>query len=243
MALLGMQDVGVAFGGPPVLDRANFGIDRGERVCLLGRNGAGKSTVMKLLDRTMLPDSGEVVRQTGVTVTRLEQEVPDDVEGTTFEVVAAGLGPAGLLLSRYHDASHRVATDHSDSALRELDRLHHELDVAGAWEMQTGVDTVLQHLGLDPDAPFAQASGGRKRQTLLARALVRQPDVLLLDMQLPDGSGLSLLEDTAVATYASVVLMTGYASLESSIDALRMGAIDYLVKPVDSARLRTVLER
>jgi ATP-binding cassette subfamily F protein uup len=176
-----MQDVSIAFGGPLVLDRANFAIDRGERVCLLGRNGAGKSTVMKLLDRTILPDSGEVVRQIGVTVTRLEQEVPDDVEGTTFDVVAAGLGPAGSLLSRYHDASHRVSTEHSDSALRELDRLHHELDVAGAWEMQTGVDTVLQHLALDPDAPFAQASGGRKRQTLLARALVRQPDVLLLD--------------------------------------------------------------
>src|SRR6476660_1167072 len=119
MALLAMQDVGIAFGGPPLLDRAAFGIERGERVCLLGRNGAGKSTIMKLLDRTMLPDSGEVIRQTGVTVTRLEQEVPDDVEGTTFDVVAAGLGPAGLLLSRYHEASHRVAVDHTDAALRE----------------------------------------------------------------------------------------------------------------------------
>jgi len=181
MSLLAMQDVSIAFGGPPVLDHANFGIERGERVCLLGRNGAGKSTVMKLLDRSMQPDTGEIVQQVGVTVTRLEQEVPDDLEGTTFEVVAAGLGPSGSLLSRYHDASHRVATEHSESALRELDRLHHALDDAGAWEMQTRVDTVLQHLGLDPEAPFARASGGRKRQTLLARALVREPDVLLLD--------------------------------------------------------------
>ena len=181
MALLGMQDVSIAFGGPPVLDHARLAIERGERVCLLGRNGAGKSTIMKLLDGSMRPDDGEIVRQTGVTVTRLEQEVPDDVDGTAFDVVAAGLGPAGQLLARYHHASHRVATDHSDSALRELDRLHHQLDAAGAWEMQTRVDTVLQHLGLDPDAEFARASGGRKRQTLLARALVRQPDVLLLD--------------------------------------------------------------
>ncbi len=181
MALLGMQDVSIAFGGPPVLDGARFAIERGERVCLLGRNGAGKSTIMKLLDGTLTPDGGEIVRQTGVTVTRLEQEVPDDVEGTTFDVVAAGLGPAGQLLARYYHASHRVATDHSDGALRELDRLHHELDVAGAWEMQTRVDTVLQHLGLDADVEFHLLSGGRKRQVLLARALVRQPDVLLLD--------------------------------------------------------------
>src|SRR3954454_17500615 len=102
MALLGMQDVSIAFGGPPILDRANLAIEKGERVCLLGRNGAGKSTIMKLLDGTMLPDTGEIVRQTGVTVTRLEQDVPSDVDGTTFDVVAAGLGDAGLLLARYH---------------------------------------------------------------------------------------------------------------------------------------------
>src|SRR6476659_8828324 len=181
MSLLSLRAVSIAFGGPPVLDRADFGIERGERVCLLGRNGAGKTTVMKLLDRSIAPDDGEVVWQTGITVTRLAQEIPDDVAGTTFDVVAEGLGPAGGLLSRYHAASHRVAVEQSDAALRELANLHHELDVAGAWELQTRVDTVLQHLGLDPDAEFAAASGGRKRQTLLARALVREPDVLLLD--------------------------------------------------------------
>ena len=119
MALLGMQDVSIAFGGPPVLDRASFSIERGERVCLIGRNGAGKSTVMKLLDATITPDSGEIVRQTGVTVARLEQEIPADVSGTIFDVVAAGLGDVGRLLARYHEASHRVATDHSAPALKE----------------------------------------------------------------------------------------------------------------------------
>jgi len=181
MAVLSMQDVNIAFGGPPILDRATLAIERGERVCLLGRNGAGKSTIMKLLDGTMTPDAGEIVRQTGITVTRLEQEVPGDVEGTTFDVVAAGLGDAGELLTRYHAAGHRVATEGSEQALRELDRLHQALDAANAWEMQTRVDTVLSHLGLDPEALFQNASGGRKRQTLLARALVRDPDVLLLD--------------------------------------------------------------
>ena len=145
MALIGMHDVSIAFGGPPVLDQARFAIERGERVCLLGRNGAGKSTIMKLLHGELAPDAGEVVRQSGVTVARLDQEVPDDIEGSTYDVVAEGLGPAGALLARYHHASHRVATEHSDAALREMDRLHHELAVAGAWEMQTRVETVLQH--------------------------------------------------------------------------------------------------
>jgi ATP-binding cassette subfamily F protein uup len=181
MALLGMQDVGIAFGGPLVLDRARFAIERGERVCLLGRNGAGKSTVMKLLDGTIAPDSGEIVRQTGVSVARLEQEVPGDIDGTTFDVVAAGLGEVGLLLARYHQASHRVGVNATPAALRDLDRLHHALDAANGWEINTRVDTVIVHLGLDAEAPFAGASGGTKRQILLARALVREPDVLLLD--------------------------------------------------------------
>ena len=182
MALLGMQDVSIAFGGPPVLHQARFAIERGERVCLLGRNGAGKSTIMKLLDGTMRPDAGEIVRQTGMTVARLEQEIPDDVEGSTFDVVAAGLGEAGRLLARYHAATARVTREHgSPAALKEMERLHHALDTAGAWEMETRVETVLLHLALDPDAPFASLSGGRKRQALLARALVGEPDLLLLD--------------------------------------------------------------
>ena len=181
MALLGMQDVSIAFGGPPVLDRASLHVERGERVCLLGRNGSGKSTLMKLLDGTIVPDSGTIVRETGVSVARLEQDVPDDVEGSTFDVVAAGLGQRGQLLAHYHDASHRVSVQSTEAALRELDRLHHALDAAQAWQLYTRVETVLSHLGLDADLPFASSSGGRKRQTLLARALVRDPDVLLLD--------------------------------------------------------------
>ena len=181
MALVGVQDLTIAFGGPPVLDGASLHIERGERVCLLGRNGAGKSTLMKVLDGTIAPDSGTVAREADASVARLEQEVPDDVTGSTFDVVAAGLGQRGQLLALYHDASHRVAVESSESALRELDRLHHALDAADAWQLYTSVETVLSHLGLDADLPFANASGGRKRQTLLARALVRNPDVLLLD--------------------------------------------------------------
>ena len=210
MALLGLQDITLSFGGPPLLDRATLAIERGERVCLIGRNGAGKSTVMKLLDGSLRPDQGEVVRQTGITVTRLEQEVPGDVAGTMFDIVAEGLGRAGQLLTDYQHASHRVALDHSDAAMNELDRLHHALDAANAWEVKSRVETVLEHLGLDPEAAFAAASGGRKRQALLARALVSEPDILLLDEPTNhlDVSAIEWMEDFLIGRGTTMVFVT-----------------------------------
>jgi ABC transport system ATP-binding/permease protein len=135
---------------------------------------------MKLLDGSIRPDQGEVVRQTGVTVARLGQDIPDGLHGSTFDLVSAGLGETGTLLARYHEASLRVSAG-GEAALRELDRLHHAVDAADAWQLHHRVETVLSHLGLDPEAQVATLSGGRKRQALLAQALVRQPDVLLLD--------------------------------------------------------------
>lgn len=181
MSLVSLQDVSVAFGGPPVLNHADFAIVRGERVCLLGRNGAGKSTFMKVLDGTQTPDSGAVVKLGGVTMARLDQEMPLTLTGTVFEVVAAGLGERGRLLTDYHAASLRVSVDHSEGALRELDRLHRALDSADAWQLHIRVETVLEHLALDPEARIEHASGGRTRQALLARALVCEPDLILLD--------------------------------------------------------------
>ena len=181
MALLSLQEISIAFGGPPVLDRATFAIERGERVCILGRNGAGKSTLLQILDGTLAPDSGIVVRQGGTTVMRLTQEVPRTLAGTMFDIVASGLGEAGVVLSAYHVAADRVAHEHSESALKELDRLHRQLDALDAWQQHLRVETVLQHLGLAADARIEEASGGRIRQALLARALVQEPEILVLD--------------------------------------------------------------
>ena len=211
MALLGLRDVHLAFGGPPLLDGASLVIERGERVCLLGRNGVGKSSLMKLLDGTQAPDAGEVVRQGGVTVARLEQEIPGDVAGTIYETVAEGLGETGRLLARYHHAGHRLgATSGDDGALRDVDRLHRALDAADAWQVQTRVETVLTHLGLDAEAPISAASGGRKRQALLARALVREPDVLLLDEPTNhlDIAAIEWLEDFLVARRTTLLFVT-----------------------------------
>ncbi len=233
MALLGMRDVSIAFGGPAVLDGASFGIERGERLCLLGRNGSGKSTLMRLLEGSVVPDTGEVVRQTGVSVAMLEQEVPAAVGGTVFDVVAAGLGEAGQLIARYHAASHRVVEDHGEAALRELDRLHHELDRAGAWQTHTRVETVLDHLGLAADAPFAAASGGRKRQALLARALVREPDILLLD------EPTNHLDVDAIEWMESYLIDRGITLLFVTHDRAFLRRVATRILELDRGRLRS----
>ena len=122
-----------------------------------------------------------MVRQQGTTIARLAQEIPEGLVGTAFDVVAGGLGELGTLLAAYHDVGHRMATEHNTALMEQLGRLHHRLDTSGGWEVQRQVETVLSHLSLDPDAPFESFSGGRKRQVLLARALVSRPDLLLLD--------------------------------------------------------------
>ena len=210
MALIGTREATIAFGGPPLLDRASFSIDPGERVALLGRNGTGKSTLMKLLDGEIEPDSGEVIRQSGLTSARLAQDIPPAITGTVFDVVAGGLGDAGQLLVRYHDASHRVAAGGADADLRELDRLHQALDNANAWQLRVRVETVLSHLGLDPEQSFGTASGGRKRQTLLARALVTQPDLLLLDEPTNhfDVEAIEWLEDHLIGSGSTLLFVT-----------------------------------
>ncbi|ALP51951.1 ABC transporter ATP-binding protein [Candidatus Tenderia electrophaga] len=181
MALITLRNVVVSFGGAPLLDGVDVQIERGERVCLVGRNGAGKSTLMQVLAGLITPDDGQIEQEQGLKVARLTQEVPHDMHGAIYDVVAAGLGQQGELLSRYHQAVQRLATDHSDAAMADLERVQHRLEAAGGWEMSQQVDTTLSRLQLNADAEFAELSGGLKRRVLLARALVDNPDLLLLD--------------------------------------------------------------
>jgi ATP-binding cassette subfamily F protein uup len=109
MSLLSLRDVSLSFGAAPLLDRANFSLERGERVCVVGRNGEGKSTLLKVVEGVHLPDSGEIVRQGGLVLASLPQEVPVALSGTVFDVVADGLGEAAGLLSRYHALNDRYA--------------------------------------------------------------------------------------------------------------------------------------
>ena len=180
MALLSLKQIIVSFGGPNLLDKVDFQLDRGERVCLVGRNGAGKSTLMKLIAGELTADGGEILGQ-GLKIARLEQEVPAGTEGSVFDVVAKGLGDIAPLLIEYHHVIHQLETDSSDKVLAALEKAQHKLEAVDGWSVEQRVEAVISRLSLDPDVEFSTLSGGMKRRVLLAQALVKEPDILLLD--------------------------------------------------------------
>ena len=182
MAIIGMQDVSVGFGGRPLLEHINLQIEAGERICLLGRNGVGKSTLMKLITGEVLPEKGDVSRLPQLAITCLTQDVPDNLKGTVFEFVSEGLGQCGNLLAQYHLVSHQLAGDHENkSLLTKLDKLQHALDTENGWQIDHYVENIIENMELDGETEAASLSAGMKRRVLLAQALVSNPDVLLLD--------------------------------------------------------------
>ena len=181
MPLLRLNKVSLAFGHKALLDSIDLELQRGERVCLVGRNGEGKSSLMRVLSSEVVPDDGEVWIRPGMRIAYLAQEVGMDSNDTVFDVVAAGLSGLGQLVSDYH---HTVTElEHSDdpAILQKLSDLQQALEAANGWQLEQRVETVLSRLELDSDAVFHSLSGGWRRRVMLARALVCDPDVLLLD--------------------------------------------------------------
>ncbi len=181
MALLTLREVSMAFGGPPLLDGVNLQLEAGDRLCLMGRNGTGKSSLLRLMSGELLPDGGEIIRQQGLRVSLVSQDIPQGISGTVFDLVAGGMGNAAELLGEYHNVVHRLATEGGEQLLRRLENLQKSLEDSGGWTLHQEVERVLGRLSLDADEEFAALSGGTKRRTLLARALVSRPDILLLD--------------------------------------------------------------
>lgn len=180
MPLFRLADVSIAFGVNALLDKANFQIDAGERVGLIGRNGEGKSTLMKIINGDIPPDSGEVWRQPALRMARLEQAPERPAASTVYDAVASGLGDIGRLIAEYHAVSRKTSSD-SGKHLETLGRLQHELESRHGWEMQQRVETVLSRLDLSGDQPVSGLSGGWQRRVALATALVSDPELLLLD--------------------------------------------------------------
>jgi ATP-binding cassette subfamily F protein uup len=154
MRLITFHEVGFAWRKPPILEDVNLAIDSGERIGLLGRNGTGKSTLLKLIAGDLKPDHGTVRTAPKLRIARLIQEVPDDVGGTIADVISGGWGSPS---SPDDEASYQQ------------------------WQLDAALDRTLSRMQLDPDRPFASLSAGLKRRTLLGRAIISQPDLLLLD--------------------------------------------------------------
>ena len=181
MPLVTLQDIYLSYGQPPLIDHINLVIERGERVCLIGRNGAGKSTLLKILTGQITADDGILKRASGVKVAQLEQSVPQETEGSVFDVITQGLGAEGELAKRYHHLILALGDNPSDQVMRDLEACQAELDRVNGWDINQRVEAIISKMELDADAQLSSLSGGYKRRVLLARALVCDPDLLLLD--------------------------------------------------------------
>jgi len=181
MALISLRNITLAFGGPPLFDGINLQIEPGDRLCLMGRNGSGKSTFLKLIGGELPPEGGEIQRQQGLKVAQVAQDVPLGLAGTVFDVVASGMGNAAELLAEYHHVAHQLSMEGSETLLTRLEELQHRLEESGGWSLHQEVERVLKRLDLDAEEEFSALSGGTKRRALLARALVSAPDILILD--------------------------------------------------------------
>jgi ABC transport system ATP-binding/permease protein len=174
MSLIQLLQVDYSVGGPLLLENVDLTIEANERVCIVGRNGAGKSTLLKLISGELQADDGEVRTQGGTRIARLTQEVPQDTAGSVFEVVAAGLGELGHLLSEYH----RLLAHGDFDALGDVQT---QIEAQNGWDLDARVQQVITRLDLPEETDFSELSGGMKRRVLLGQALVRNPDLLLLD--------------------------------------------------------------
>jgi ATP-binding cassette subfamily F protein uup len=178
MALINLVHLDYSVGGPLLLENVDLAVERGERVCVVGRNGAGKSTLLRLIAGDIRPDDGERRVEGGTVIARLTQEVPSDVAGSVFDVVAGALGHLGELLAEFHRLSQRLDDAAATAALAVV---HERIDRADGWNLDLRVAQVLSRLDLPGDVAFATLSGGLRRRVMLARALVLDPDLLLLD--------------------------------------------------------------
>jgi len=181
VALLSLRNITVSFGGPPLLDGVSLQVEAGDRLCLLGRNGSGKSTLLRLIGGELAPEQGEITRQQGLRVGLVCQEVPSELAGTVFDLVASGMGNVAELLAQYHQVAQRLSLEGGDELLAQLETLQKELEENGGWLLHQEVERLLSRLDLDAEASFDTLSGGTKRRALLARALVAAPDILILD--------------------------------------------------------------
>lgn len=144
--LIRLTNAQLAFGDHVILDHADFQINAGERVCLVGKNGTGKSTLMKIIAKQMEVDGGELNYNSGIVVARLEQDPPEKDQQTVFDFVASGIASVGQLLKDYHHILHELETDYSDAVMKRLERVQADMDHSNAWSFEDRITKVLTQL-------------------------------------------------------------------------------------------------
>lgn len=210
MPLIRLDHAHLAFGHVPLLDTAALQIDAGERVCLVGRNGEGKSTLLRVLSGDIHVDSGDIWREPGLRLSYLPQDVPVLDERCVYDIAASGLDKVGAALAEYHTVSAQLSHANSERAMKRLAELQQTLESNDGWRLQQRVENVLSRLGLDGDARIGELSGGYKRRALLAKALVNEPDLLLLDEPTNhlDVAGIEWLEEFLLSFNGALLFIT-----------------------------------
>jgi len=210
MPLIRLRNIHLGFGGPAILDDVSLSIDAGERLCLLGRNGTGKSTLLKVVAAEIKPESGEIEYQQGLKLAVLEQQPRQDLTGSIFDIVSTGLGEPARYLQDYHHALARFTEDDSERNATELQRAQDQVDIHDAWQLNQRVEEVLSRMQLDGDQEYDTLSGGMKRRVLLAKALVIKPDILLLDEPTNhlDLEAINWLEEQLMAFNGALMFIT-----------------------------------
>ena len=220
MPLIQLSEVSLAFGHVPLLDHVDLVIEPGRRIGLIGRNGTGKSSLLRVIEGTSKCDDGKVWRAPDLKLATVSQEPLFEPGLTVFEAVAEGLGKGNQLLVEYHAAAHAFAEDHENEALAaRMHELQEQLDATNGWSLQHKVDSTLTRLSLDPDRKVDELSGGLKKRVALARALVLEPGLLLLDEPTNhlDVASIEWLEGVMQSYPGSVLFVTHDRSFLDSV--------------------------
>ena len=220
-------------------------IESGERIGLLGRNGSGKSTLLRVLAGGIVPDAGEIIKSGDIRVSLLPQDVPDDLSGSVYDIVAAGSPDNIELLQEYHHLTSLIATNGDDNELLDkLELIEHRLESSGAWNHHLRVEKIISRMGLDENAEFQALSAGMRRRVFMARTLAGEPDVLLLDEPTNhlDIGTIVWLEDFLLGYNKTIIFVTHDRAFLQKL-ALRIVEIDRGKLISYNCNYRTYLER
>ena len=178
MSLIRCDELSIEFGDNPLLIKADVKVEPKERIALIGRNGAGKSTLLKIIEGSLTPDSGEITYKRNLRISKLDQQLPDNLHRTTFEVIKEGLAKQQALIDKYQEIS-RSSPDKNQ--LAEMELIQSDIEAGGGWQPDKQVDQVITQLNLPRDSRLEDLSGGWRRRVALGKALVSNPELLLLD--------------------------------------------------------------